>query len=78
MCAGKVCDPDAELCAGACDDADGAMRRGAPLDLVFQSIAGTESRECGFGVTLALLARREHGAGAETRGGIEAETGARM
>jgi ethanolamine ammonia-lyase large subunit len=31
------------------------MRRGAPVDLVFQSIAGTERANAGFGVTLALL-----------------------
>jgi ethanolamine ammonia-lyase large subunit len=32
-----------------------AMRRGAPVDLVFQSIAGTEAANRGFGVNLALL-----------------------
>ena len=32
-----------------------AMRRGAPVDLVFQSIAGTEAANAGFGVNLALL-----------------------
>jgi ethanolamine ammonia-lyase large subunit len=31
------------------------MARGAPVDLVFQSIAGTEAANRGFGVTLALL-----------------------
>jgi ethanolamine ammonia-lyase large subunit len=31
------------------------MERGAPVDLVFQSIAGTEAANAGFGVTLALL-----------------------
>ena len=32
-----------------------AIRRGAPVDLVFQSIAGTEAANKGFGVSLALL-----------------------
>ena len=31
------------------------MRRGAPVDLVFQSVAGTEGANRGFGVDLALL-----------------------
>jgi ethanolamine ammonia-lyase large subunit len=33
-----------------------AMRRGAPVDLVFQSVAGTEAANAAFGVTLGLLA----------------------
>jgi ethanolamine ammonia-lyase large subunit len=32
-----------------------ALRQGAPVDLVFQSIAGTEAANAGFGVTLELL-----------------------
>src|ERR1035438_8604568 len=32
-----------------------AMRRGAPVDLVFQSIAGTEAANRSFGVSLTLL-----------------------
>jgi ethanolamine ammonia-lyase large subunit len=32
-----------------------AIRRGAPVDLVFQSIAGTEAANAAFGVNLALL-----------------------
>jgi ethanolamine ammonia-lyase large subunit len=32
-----------------------AMRLGAPVDLVFQSIAGTEAANASFGVSLALL-----------------------
>ena len=32
-----------------------AMRRGAPVDLVFQSIAGTQAANASFGVDLALL-----------------------
>jgi ethanolamine ammonia-lyase large subunit len=38
-----------------------AMARGAPLDLVFQSIAGTEQANASFGVNLALL-REAHAA----------------
>jgi ethanolamine ammonia-lyase large subunit len=45
-----------------------AMRRGAPIDLVFQSIAGTEAANASFGITLAMLdeahqAARELGRG---------------
>jgi ethanolamine ammonia-lyase large subunit len=32
-----------------------ALREGAPVDLVFQSIAGTQAANASFGVTLALL-----------------------
>ncbi len=32
-----------------------ALRRGAPVDLVFQSLAGTEAANASFGITLALL-----------------------
>ena len=32
-----------------------AMRRGAPVDLVFQSIAGTEAANTSFGVNIAML-----------------------
>jgi ethanolamine ammonia-lyase large subunit len=32
-----------------------ALRRGAPVDLVFQSIAGTEAANTSFGINLALL-----------------------
>jgi ethanolamine ammonia-lyase large subunit len=45
-----------------------ALRRGAPVDLVFQSIAGTEAANASFGVTLGMLdeahqAARELGRG---------------
>jgi ethanolamine ammonia-lyase large subunit len=33
----------------------GAMQRGAPVDLVFQSIAGTEAANSSFGVNIAML-----------------------
>ncbi len=46
-----------------------ALRRGAPLDLMFQSIAGTEAANRAFGVSLSMLdeadqAARELGRGA--------------
>ena len=46
-----------------------ALRRGAPMDLVFQSIAGTEAANRAFGITLGMLdeahqAARELGRGA--------------
>ncbi|MFV0461092.1 MAG: ethanolamine ammonia-lyase subunit EutB [Actinomycetales bacterium] len=37
----------------------GLVEAGAPVDLVFQSIAGTESANRGFGIDLALLAQGE-------------------
>ncbi len=37
-------------------DSIAAVERGAPLDLVFQSIAGTQGANRGFGIDLALLA----------------------
>ena len=35
------------------------IRRGAPVDLCFQSIAGTQAANTGFGIDLALLAEAE-------------------
>jgi ethanolamine ammonia-lyase large subunit len=52
-----------------------AMRRGAPLDLLFQSIGGTEGTNRSFGVSLALLREAHEQARALRRGGIGAETG---
>jgi ethanolamine ammonia-lyase large subunit len=50
-----------------------ALEAGAPVDLIFQSIAGTEDANRSFGVTLALL-REAHEAGRELkRGGICAD-----
>lgn len=45
-----------------------AIRRGAPVDLVFQSIAGTEAANRAFGVNLKLLAEARQAA-LETRRG---------
>jgi ethanolamine ammonia-lyase large subunit len=47
-----------------------ALRRGAPLDLMFQSIAGTEAANRSFGVTLGLLAEARDAAQSLRRGTI--------
>jgi ethanolamine ammonia-lyase large subunit len=46
-----------------------AVERGAPVDLVFQSIAGTQAANRGFGVDLALLAEGQAAALSLGRGG---------
>ena len=45
-----------------------ALQRGAPVDLLFQSIAGTEAANRSFGVNLALLAEAHEAARALRRG----------
>jgi ethanolamine ammonia-lyase large subunit len=45
-----------------------AIEKGAPVDLVFQSIAGTEKANSSFGVTLALLAEARAAAQSLKRG----------
>jgi ethanolamine ammonia-lyase large subunit len=45
-----------------------AIERGVPVDLVFQSIAGTEAANASFGVTLSLLAEAQAAALALRRG----------
>jgi len=47
-----------------------AMERGAPVDLVFQSIAGTEAANRSFGVTLALLREAREAALSLRRGTV--------
>jgi ethanolamine ammonia-lyase large subunit len=47
-----------------------AIRRGAPLDLMFQSIAGSEAANASFGVSLALLAEAQDAALSLKRGTI--------
>lgn len=47
-----------------------AIERGAPVDLVFQSIAGTEKANRGFGVSLSLLAEAEQAALSLNRGTV--------
>lgn len=46
-----------------------AISRGAPVDLVFQSIAGTEAANRSFGISLATL-REGHAAGLSQRRGM--------
>jgi ethanolamine ammonia-lyase large subunit len=46
------------------------MRAGAPVDLVFQSIAGTEAANAGFGVNLGILKEAHEAALALGRGTI--------
>ncbi len=46
------------------------IKQGAPVDLVFQSVAGTEAANKGFGVNLALLAEAREAALALKRGTI--------
>jgi ethanolamine ammonia-lyase large subunit len=52
-----------------------AMQQGAPLDLLFQSIAGTEAANASFGVSLALLDEAHAMARDLKRGGIAVESG---
>ena len=46
------------------------IRRGAPVDLVFQSIAGTEAANASFGVSLALLREAHEAARGLARGRV--------
>jgi ethanolamine ammonia-lyase large subunit len=46
------------------------IERGAPVDLVFQSIAGTEAANASFGVNLALLAEGQDAARSLRRGAV--------
>jgi len=46
------------------------MERGAPVDLVFQSIAGTQAANASFGVTLGLLDEAHEAAGKLNRGTV--------
>ncbi|NLU81688.1 ethanolamine ammonia-lyase subunit EutB [Rhodococcus sp. HNM0569] len=48
----------------------GLVEGGAPVDLVFQSIAGTQAANHGFGVTLALLAEARDAARSLRRGTV--------
>jgi len=47
-----------------------AIEKGAPVDLVFQSIAGTQAANEGFGVTLALLKEAQEAALSLKRGTV--------
>lgn len=46
------------------------IERGAPVDLVFQSVAGTEAANSGFGINLALLAEAQEAALSLQRGTV--------
>ena len=48
------------------------IRRGAPVDLVFQSIAGSQAANAGFGVTLDLLREAQQAALSLQRGTVGA------
>jgi ethanolamine ammonia-lyase large subunit len=48
----------------------GLIREGAPVDLVFQSIAGTQAANASFGISLALLAEAQAAALALGRGTV--------
>jgi ethanolamine ammonia-lyase large subunit len=54
--------PTQTCCLGHVTTAITAMEKGAPVDLVFQSIAGSEKANKGFGIDLRLL-REAHDAG---------------
>ncbi|MGQ5524072.1 ethanolamine ammonia-lyase subunit EutB [Chitinimonas sp. PSY-7] len=47
-----------------------AIEAGVPLDLVFQSIAGTQAANAGFGINLALLDEAHHAAQSLKRGTV--------
>jgi ethanolamine ammonia-lyase large subunit len=49
-----------------------AIERGAPVDLVFQSVAGTEAANTGFGINLAMLAEGKQAAETLRRGTVGA------
>ena len=50
-----------------------ALERGAPVDLLFQSIAGTEAANRSFGVYLSLLDEAARGGQALHRGAVCAD-----
>jgi ethanolamine ammonia-lyase large subunit len=50
-----------------------ALERGAPIDLLFQSIAGTEAANRSFGVSLSLLAEAHEAGKALHRGAVCAD-----
>ena len=50
-----------------------AIQQGAPLDLLFQSIAGTEAANASFGISLSLLKEGHEAAQSLRRGGLCAD-----
>jgi ethanolamine ammonia-lyase large subunit len=61
--------PTQTCCLGHVTTAIHAIEKGAPVDLVFQSIAGSEKANHGFGIDLALL-REAHDAGRSLKRGM--------
>ncbi|HXC53568.1 MAG TPA: ethanolamine ammonia-lyase subunit EutB [Candidatus Limnocylindrales bacterium] len=66
----RLAAPVQGCCLGHVTTAIAAIERGAPVDLVFQSIAGSEKANAGFGVTLAVLAEARSAALSLDRGTI--------
>ncbi|HEY2776140.1 MAG TPA: ethanolamine ammonia-lyase subunit EutB [Candidatus Binatia bacterium] len=62
--------PGQGCCLGHVTTAIEAIERGAPVDLVFQSIAGSQKANAGFGVTLALLREAQAAALSLRRGTV--------
>lgn len=60
--------PTQTCCLGHVTTAIRAMERAAPVDLVFQSIAGSQKANAGFGIDLAVL-REAHEAGQSLKRG---------
>ncbi len=52
-------------CLGHVTTAIRAIEKGAPIDLIFQSVAGSQAANAGFGIDLAIL-REAHDAGSRT------------
>ncbi|WP_158819968.1 ethanolamine ammonia-lyase subunit EutB [Granulicella sp. S156] len=52
-----------------------SMQQGAPLDLLFQSIAGTEAANASFGISLELLDEAHAMTRELKRGGLDGKTG---
>ena len=66
----RLAAPVQGCCLGHVTTAIRAIEQGAPVDLVFQSIAGSEKANAGFGVTLGILAEARSAALSLERGTI--------
>jgi ethanolamine ammonia-lyase large subunit len=64
--------PTQTCCLGHVTTAVKAIEAGAPVDLVFQSVAGSQKANDGFGVSLALLKEAHEAARSIGRGAIDA------
>ncbi len=62
--------PTQTCCLGHVTTALRAIERGAPVDLVFQSIAGSAKANAGFGIDLALLREAQDAAKSLRRGTV--------